>query len=651
MTWTCDKECPYRRYPKIPPSKTFDADLAIVGEAPGIKELGAKEPFVGPSGDILERSLKAANLPSKNQIFITNALLCRPPKSPVKVDAIRHCSNRVLQELKEVNPKVVLLLGSSALKSLTEKANASITREHSKAFSHPELPDSIIVPAFHPAALFRNPGNYITYIQALIYASILLQKGPNAIKTPGETKYTVLDTVQKCQNLFDELIDKDQETIIHTDIETGGFNQFEDPILCLGMCINEGHTYIIPVNDLDPTGKKYDNVVSQIPKSYFKHPKLKWCWHDGSFDTPFLRLSEDVPAKVDHDTILLHYCLNEHAGSHGLGILAKRFLGADSYEHKVKKHVKSKNRGYREVPKKVLYPYLAKDCDYTKRLFDLFISHVESDENLNKLYYDLLIPATKFLRGIFEHGIYVNTDHAKKLDKQLETKENRIRQKIQELLDPIWDSNKYKQDRDRKSAGMKNDESVINPGSTYQLAWVLFDELGLPAISRKGRSVDKEVMKKLEGRHPVIPLITKYRSLRKRRSTYVKGILKRMQDDGRIHSRFSLYRTLTGRLSSRNPNLQNIQKEKEIRSIFKAPPGRTILDIDYSGAELRTLQYLSGDQTLLKIFNEGRDLHDEVAIDQFGEDFTSKDRMKAKTLNFGGYAEIKSLSHRGTLSA
>lgn len=622
MKWKCKEECPYTRYPKIPPTKTFDADLAVVGEGPGITELSRKKPFVGDSGDVLNKSLKAADLPPREEVFITNAMLCRAAKKPIKNKALWCCRPRVIQELKEVDPEVVLVLGSSALRTITNDPRSSITRQHSKAFRIKELPNTVMVPAYHPAALFRSPGDYRTYKQALIYASIILHHGERAIKKPGETNYTTLETVEEAVEKLKEWSELDKEIVLGADIETGGFDPLEDEVLCLGICIDEGFTYIIP-----------DSIIHDIPKQYFQSDNFKWCFHDGSFDTAFLQ-RENLPVGIDHDTILLHYCLDEHAGGHGLETLSMRFLGADAYDSEVKKHAK-KGRGYKDVPRDILYPYLAKDCDYTKRLFNMFEPKVESDSDLRKLYNTILIPASAFLRQVFDNGIFVNRPYTEKLDKQLEKEENQAVDTIREHFEGVWDPDKYMKETGKKSAGTDGDPDLINPNSTYQLAWVLFDQLGLPAMRGKGRSTDADVLDHLEGKHPVIPHIKEFRKIKKKRSTYVQGILKRISADGRIHSRYSLYRSVTGRLSSRNPNMQNIQRDPQIKNIFAAPEGKKLVELDYSSAELRTLQYLSGDKELKRIFDEGGDLHDEVAEDMFGPDFTKEQRVGAKTINFG----------------
>jgi DNA polymerase-1 len=164
---------------------------------------------------------------------------------------------------------------------------------------------------------------------------------------------------------------------------------------------------------------------------------------------------------------------------------------------------------------------------------------------------------------------------------------------------------------------------------------LLFTKIGLVNKTRKKGSTDKEVLKSLEGQHPVVPLLLELRSATKTRGTYIDGTLKRVATDGRVHSFFTLYKTVTGRLSSRNPNLQNIPRESKIKQIFCAAPGNVLIEADYKGAELRVLAYLSGDKSLTQVFLDGRDPHVEVAIELYGKDFTDDQKIRAKAVNFG----------------
>jgi len=366
-------------------------------------------------------------------------------------------------------------------------------------------------------------------------------------------------------------------------------------------------------------------------KPLFESRKPLMCWHNGQFDTSFLRRI-GIPARIDHDTILLHYCLNEHEGDHDLDTLSRRELGAPEYKSKIKKYVQKGDKGYESVPKDELYPYLAKDCDYTLQLYHRFAPLVGNDPDLRKLYYNLLLPHSRFLRRVQRNGLYLNMSYIKVLREELQAKSDGLTDKIVDMLQPHWDAELYKKQTGAKTAGL-----TFLPTSNKQLAWMLFNRLRLVHRVRRKKAlcVDKHVLESMRNLHPAIPKLLELRTTNKMKSTYVDGMLKRRNNDGRVRSSFLLFGTKTGRLSSRNPNLQNIPRDSSIKAIFCAEPENVLIEADYKGAELRVLAYLSDDDFLKGVFKEGRDLHDEVARFLFGENFTKEQRVKAKNVNFG----------------
>ena len=184
----------------------------------------------------------------------------------------------------------------------------------------------------------------------------------------------------------------------------------------------------------------------------------------------------------------------------------------------------------------------------------------------------------------------------------------------------------------------------FNINSSKQLGAVLFDKLGLPPVSKtkSGYSTNIEVLEKLADRHPIIEDIINFRQLSKLKSTYADGLLKEIAPDGRIHTRFHMTVTATGRLSSTEPNLQNIPVRtplgEEFRKMFIAPPGCRLIDADYSQIELRLLAHISGDRTMIDSFENGYDIHRATAAQVFGiapEEVTPLQRSRAKAVNFG----------------
>lgn len=613
----CDG-CINQRYPKIPPSPIKRARLAVVGEAPGVVEIARKKPFEGPSGDLLRKSFQHIGLPDPSEVFITNALLCRPPK--VTKQAIERCRPRLLEEIRRVEPEVIIAFGNTAIHSLAGDYKLKVTQIQGQILRSSLLsPTSpLIVPVLHPAAVLRAGGSLKQYLQGLRRAYEVYSTG--AVRRPPEPTFTVVENGAMLERAIKGLV---KQSLLGGDIETHG-NPRTGRILCLGVCWNQ------PKGTDQEVGRVLIFPEDMIPhtKPLLEHPYPKWIWQGGKYDMEWLWL-RGIKARLDHDTMMLHYALVEQTGTHGLDKMSVLYLGDEPYKHVVRDYSKGKKKeGFGNVPEEVLYPYLAKDVDRMVRLFHIFYPQVMADEGLKKLYYRLLLPANRFLVKVQSRGMLVNLEELEKEDVRLQKEINELESEIIELAAPYWDPDEYLSQTDRKTA-----TEIFKPGSTYQLAWLLFDRLGLRAKYMKGRSTNEDVLEQLKGHHPIVDKMLEYRAVKKLHSTYIRGTQKWIEEDGRVHTGFKVHGTVTGRLSSSEPNVQNIPLE--IRKIYHAPPGYVLIDADYSGMELRILAYVSGDEELIRTFKEGRSLHKEVAREFFGPDYTHEQYMRAKAVNFG----------------
>ena len=597
--------CVYQRYPKIPPVKPFKTRLAIVGEAPGAVELGQKKAFVGPSGQLLNKALDVTGFPPREEIFVTNALLCRPPNQKPKLkEAIRTCQPRLFEELEQVRPEVVLVLGNIAMHAITGNYDLRITQEQGRVLESKYLPGVKIVPMLHPAAILRAPGDYKTFYAAMSKAQRVFSGGE--ISDPGNVTWKVVDTEEKLSEALEVI---SQKELIAADIETTGLNSRRDTILVLGVAYEKNKAFVFP--------------PEMIRKELFEIPSVQWIWHNGKFDINFLR-RRGYPAEVHHDTQLASYALNEHGGVHSLEAVATRVLGAPAYKHKAKE--KSGGKGFAHLPWEDLCERVAVDVDYTLQSFLILHEKIKKSANLNKLYHELFIPANMFLRNVERNGIYVNRKLLEEYKTEYQENLDEIMDRILDIAQPLWNPERYKVE-----TGARTAPEVFNPGSPYQVAWLLYDVLQLrPRGRKKGRSTDKEMLGKMEGMHPIIDAMLEYRSVSKELSTYILGVEQHIADDDRVHTTYKIHGTVTGRLSSSEPNVQNQPKRKpKVRNMYQAPQGKKFVEVDYKGAELRVLAHVSNDEALKTCFIEGRDLHAEVA------QALNTPRIRAKAVNFG----------------
>lgn len=603
--------CPYSKYPKIPaPKVSGGREVVIVGEAPGATEISRKEVFIGPSGQLLDKVLEVTSLPPRNEMHVTNALLCKPPHTkPNLKTATRCCRDRLLEEIEACNPKMIIALGNIAMHSIMDDFNLKITKEQGRVLESPFFPGVPIIPVLHPAAILRAPGDYKLFYGTMHKAGVLYTGGK--MPDPGVPNWRVATNPEEADKMVEYLrSNADEIKMVGADIETTGLNPRLDEVLVLGVSYAKNRTLVFPYH--------------LIPKELFKIKELKWIWQNGFFDTQFLR-RRGFAAEVHHDTILMSYTLNEHGGIHDLEQLASRYLGAQAYKHKARRKAKDGGGGFGSLEEKDQYERVAYDADYTRQIAVIMLEQIHDNGLLSKLYEDLLIPAVSFLRGVSRNGMYVDMELLEAFRKEYQEALDEVMEQILDLAQPIWRPELYKE-----QTGAKTAPEIFNPSSPQQLAWLLFDRLGLPTLRGRKRSTNKEVLEHLRGKHPIIDLMLEYRSISKELSTYIIGVKEYIASDGRVHSVYKLHGTKTGRLSSSEPNLQNQPKRKpKVRNIFRAAPGNCLLEVDYKGAELRVLALQSKDVALTECFVQRRDLHTEVS------QALHISRIRAKAVNFG----------------
>jgi len=273
------------------------------------------------------------------------------------------------------------------------------------------------------------------------------------------------------------------------------------------------------------------------------------------------------------------------------------------------------------VPVDVVATYAAEDADVALRLADVLARRLE-EEGLTELFADLEMPLVPVLAEMERQGIIVDPEALNRMAVALSKRADALREKILQLA-----------------------EHPFNVDSPKQLAVVLFEELKLPVLkkTKTGPSTDSTVLEQLAIRHELPGLVLDYRKLTKLLGTYLKALGAYIHGEtGRVHTSFHQAGTATGRLSSSDPNLQNIpirtEEGREIRTAFVAPAGCVLLSADYSQVELRVLAHLCGDETLAAAFRAGQDIHRAVAAEVFGvqpEAVTREQRARAKTVNFG----------------
>lgn len=306
---------------------------------------------------------------------------------------------------------------------------------------------------------------------------------------------------------------------------------------------------------------------------------------------------------------LSHNCLEELPGVHDLEQVAKDVVNASDYKYMIQPFLPNKNSSYALIPKPVLYEYGSYDVSNTLQIKHHLRKQVNEDPRDKKLYEELLLPASDFLRKVEWRGIKVDPLRINSLDIVFGDELELLKEKLYEIVGRPFNANSWQ-----------------------QVAEILYVQYELKSRHKDTR---KDTLEKLLP-HVFVEAMLRYRKVAKAHGTYVKGVRRETSDDGRIHTTFKIHGTRTGRLSSAEPNMQNIPRDSKTRGMFVAEDEKVFIELDLNQAELRSLACLSGDKILCDIYNStDRSLHNETAIMIFGEDYDSEDKMKAKTVNFG----------------
>ena len=326
---------------------------------------------------------------------------------------------------------------------------------------------------------------------------------------------------------------------------------------------------------------------------------------------------------IRHDTMLESYVLDATANRHDLDTLCAAHL-----DHRNIKYEDVAGKGAKQIPFSAVSledatPYAAEDADMTLRLHRLFWPRLEAEPGLRAVYEEIEIPLLRVLSRIERNGVRIDAERLRTQSAALAARMSAVERQTREIAD-----------------------CAFNLGSPKQIQDVLYNRLNLPVLRKtpKGQpSTAEDVLEELAAQHELPRLILEHRGLAKLKSTYTDRLPERIDPDtGRVHTSYHQAVASTGRLSSSDPNLQNIpvrtEEGRRIRQAFVAGPGHRLIAADYSQIELRIMAHLSVDDGLLRAFAEGRDIHRATAAEVFGvalEDVSSEQRRAAKAINFG----------------
>lgn len=595
-----------------------NAEIVLLGEAPGQDEDYLGKPFVGRAGKLLDKILKEAGFDRK-EIFIDNVCKCRPTityndtieNRPPSAEEIEACSSYFEETINNIKPKIIIAAGNTPLKYLLSNRAVNISKKRGQ-FIWSNKYQCYIVPVFHPAAILRKFEYYPITVDDFKKIQSFL-KG-EIKKLP--TSYYFLDTKSKIESFFTDL---SSQKVFSFDIETDNLDFLKSKIICMSFSWKEGEGYVLPILKEDCTSFWDNDTYSFIfdnLKNIFKTDAIK-CYHNGKFDSLFLKNHGIEIYPPTFDTMLAHHLLDENAeGMHGLKSLAWIYTDMGGYEQNLEdyKKIHKLGKGMSNIPYSILYNYAAADADCTFRLYKIFLPLLEK-EDLLKLFTKLVMPLNNILIETEFKGVKIDVDYLDQLDKKFTSQLEDIQQAILQKIG-----------------------KEVNLNSTKQLQQLFFTDLKLPYTkkTKTGYSTDEEALTFLSQYHEVPKLILEYRRINKILSTYIKGLT--YDHNHRVHTCYNLSGTQTGRLSSYGPNLQNIPHESEIKNIFIAEEGHSLIEADFSQIEFRLWGHYSNDEKMIADICKGLDIHKLVASKVFNipmEQVTKEQRRLAKETVFG----------------
>ncbi len=409
------------------------------------------------------------------------------------------------------------------------------------------------------------------------------------------------------------------ETIICFDTETDSSNPILANPVGVSFAVDAGTAWYIPMN---VEGALPAVDVCRLLKPLFEDPDKTWIAHNYKFDYIVLRQAGIDMAGKAFDTMVAAYLLDANQKLK-MDALAKKYIGYEPIPIETLIGSGRKQKTMDQIPYAEVVAYACEDADVTLRLYDVLSEELKKDELLD-IAYQVDFPLMQVLGDMEIHGIKLDTDMLADFSEQLN-------KDLQQVQDKIF-----------KAAGTE-----FNLNSPQQLGEVMFDKMGIPSRkkTKTGQySTAESVLAELSNDYEVPALVLDYRSLSKLKSTYVDALPKIVNENtGRIHTNFNQTVAATGRLSSSNPNLQNIpirtERGREIRKAFIPEQGYQLLAADYSQVELRVIASMSGDKNMIRAFREDEDIHARTAKEVFGldslDEVTADQRRKAKEVNFG----------------
>lgn len=636
----CDKceLCAHAHHTCIQGVGSKDARIVIVGDNPNITEDTKGQYGLGNPQKLLDQLIEAANI-DPDEVYYTPVVKCRKGENgKVSAGALKACKEYLLAELDEIKPEYVITLGATALKSLTNKAK--ITELHGKVFDH-KLGFKLL-PAYHPAMSLRDPRHWEPIHRDFRRFGQMLA---GEELTQHDVKVTEVTTRMGLKGVL-AAVRKAQ--VVAFDLETNG--------LQMRYKTSRIHQTIISTMRMNFVIQHDSFTFEQLANFHQEMAVVmkgkRVVTANGKFDNLWLHYSFGVRFPITFDVMLASHLWDENSFN-GLKQNAQQWLDMQDWD--VPLHIKNgkgaSGKGLTEEEHQQGLVYAASDGYATIRLHTVYKDLLRSDPELDRLFYELVMPVSRAYEQMEINGVYLDIPNFEKAEFELGKKIRRLTRSLNRHVAP-W-RQAANEDGSWKVYNSKGEIIDLNWNSAAFLNDFLFEILNLkPEGYTDGGapSTAEDYLTKMKPQHEIIGVLLEYRGAFKQLSSFIEGWQRRMID-GYLYPSFKVAGTVTGRPSCADPNLQQVPRDPFIRSLIGAPAGWVFFECDYSQVELRIAAVAANEPTMLQIFRTGGDIHEATyqmvmgistadAVAHIEDPVKRKaqlkeERKKAKAVNFG----------------
>lgn len=585
---------------------------------------------------LVEKELERQGL-GIDKVYYTSLFKCKY-NGKLKSKELTSCPY-VFDEIAKYKPKTIILLGNEVLTAFT--GHSGITNYRGQVI---DGTDCKYYPTYSPSAISYSPKfekPFSLDISKAINDYLGFETNNNdVIITLVDTKESFMELLNALKNAQNDI--KSFKGAL--DLETTTFDYWrpETMVMTMGICFEDNRAWGIPLNHPKSVWRNSNAKLIEYLKPYIE--RGKWIGNNWKYDQKWMRAKYGVTVNFGPDNMLIGYANDENI-PHGLKFQAAFRCGAEDYAKDIhwpqkfdpRKHdITKKVNQYLAIDLEPLTIYNAWDAYYSRAVYEYEKRDLLADIRVARIYKYLMEAGSKVFTEIEENGLWLDQDRIDKAKMSCQSNLDELLNKMSELIPEDWVVN---------NLSPKQVKYGFNWNSTKQLGQLLFQEDGFNFPMRMttpsgAPSTSESAVLDLnrEVKHPILMMLLQYRKWTKYMNTYlVPWSLKRDPKIGAIHPTFKLHGTVTGRLSGVD-GVHQIPRDPFIRSLVGAPPGWSFLEADYSQIELRVAAVIAQDQTMMRIYATGGDIHTTTAAKVTGkspEDVTSYERKKAKAVNFG----------------